>query len=519
MSETRRRSSDRFKRRNQIVTAKKRPRQFLLTPLGNILAGEFMEHLAKFLAGEMVDQPDPPPKFLRELVRELNDPLFLALAALASLLDAIFRGWDPDDRSPGTKLKLKIGEDLYWWLRQKVKIPKRWSEADRVRAGDWLLAQALHMDMFGWDGELPCISDEWLPRVGELREYLIRKNPSYAPLLKPSAPWTGWSKTCDGFEATFVRDWRPQTEAAINDAFLDPDWDHARGVNALGRVPLKIDAEMVALVERFAVELMGNAGAKRKADETKVKADVADAKYCGDSAFWNDYSCDRRGRIYALQNLNFAREDHVRSLFRFANGMKLNGDTTWLEIHCANAEGSTDKKSRDERRKWVVQHREDILAIAADPIGTFDKWKDADSPFCFVAACRELAAAWSDPNFVTHLPIGFDGSANGLQHLALLSSDFNAAGMVNLWSDELLLSDDTPSDVYATLIKRAIELIEADDCDHAGWWREQFGALDDKQKRKLLKRPIMTFAYSVTPEGATLQIAEVYKSLPECRST
>jgi hypothetical protein len=210
MTETRRRSSDRFKKRNQLESAKKRPRQFLLTPLGNILGGEFMEHLAKFLAGEMVDQPDQPPKFLRKLVRELDNPRFLALAALAPLLDAIFRGWNPDDPSPGMTLKLKIGEDLYSRLRQEVEIPKRWSQSDRVRAGDWLLGQALHMDMFGWDGELPCISDEWLPRVGELREYLLAKNPSYAPLLKPPAPWTGWSKTCDGFEATFVRDWRPR---------------------------------------------------------------------------------------------------------------------------------------------------------------------------------------------------------------------------------------------------------------------------------------------------------------------
>jgi DNA-directed RNA polymerase len=115
-------------------------------------------------------------------------------------------------------------------------------------------------------------------------------------------------------------------------------------------------------------------------------------------------------------------------------------------------------------------------------------------------------------NFKTHLPIGFDGSANGLQHLSLLSGDFNAAGMVNLWSDELLLSDDTPSDVYAILIARAIKLIEADDCDHAGWWRERFEVLEPGQRRKLLKQPIMTFAYSVTPSGATLQIAKKYGS-------
>ena len=45
-------------------------------------------------------------------------------------------------------------------------------------------------------------------------------------------------------------------------------------------MPLKIDTEMLALVERYAVGLMGNSGAKRKADEMTVAADVADAKCC-----------------------------------------------------------------------------------------------------------------------------------------------------------------------------------------------------------------------------------------------
>src|SRR4029077_19146210 len=164
-----------------------------------------------------------------------------------------------------------------------------------------------------------------------------------------------------------------------------------KGVNALAGVPLKIDPVMLDLVERFAVELMGNNGAKRRADQTTVAADVAHAKYCVEhGTIWNDYSCDRRGRIYALQHLNFARGDHVRSLFKFANGMRLEPcakrhRTYWLAIHCANCEGSTDKESRDARIKWVDAHREDIKAIKKDPIGTFERWKDAGKPFAFVA--------------------------------------------------------------------------------------------------------------------------------------
>src|SRR5262249_35027425 len=161
--------------------------------------------------------------------------------------------------------------------------------------------QALLVEFFADDADgFYCISDKCKPKVEQLREALIAADPSYAPLLKQPPSWTGWSKTCDGFEATFVRDWHPETKKAINDAFLDPLWDHARGVNALSKVPLKIDTEMLPLVERFA--LAGKHGIRSEADETKVKADLADAKYCGNRAFWNDYNCDWRGRINALQH-------------------------------------------------------------------------------------------------------------------------------------------------------------------------------------------------------------------------
>jgi hypothetical protein len=519
MSETRRRSTARFNKRNRLMTAKNRPRQFIQTPLGHKLTTEeFLLPLADFLAGKHpTDQPEPPPKFLREPVRQLDDPHFLALAAVAALLDSIVKGWDRDDPSIEAKPKLKVGNDIYQELRKKG-LASRWGEKERTQAGDWLLRQAMALNIFGWDEDgLPCISD--IDNVAELQARMIAAGAVFAPLLKPPPPWTGSEKTYDdGFRAKFVRDRRPETKTAIDVAFLNPTFEHAKGVNALAQVPLQIDPDMLDLVKRFAVELMGNNGAKRRADQTTAAADVADAKYCVEhGTIWNDYSCDRRGRIYALQHLNFAREDHVRSLFKFANGMRLvDGDTYWLEVHCANCEGSTAKESRADRIKWVAEHRQDIKDIARDPVGTFDKWKDVDShsPFAFVAACRELAAAWEDPeNFETHLPIGFDGSANGLQHLALLMRDLVSAEMVNLLRSEVDgVVDDKPSDAYKALIAKAIQLIDADDCDHAHWWRERFKTLLDEKQRKLLKQPIMTFAYSVTPPGAADQIAKVYKS-------
>jgi DNA-directed RNA polymerase len=522
MSETRERTTTRLDRRSFLWTAKNTPRPFIQTPVGRILGGQLVEHLGDFFAGKLDEQPAKPPKFMRPLIKKLNDPHFLALAALAPLLDGIFRGWDRENPSAGGLLKKAVGTLLSRRLRSSKIIPKPFSGEERVRAGDWLLDQVLRREFFSFEDKIyPCISEKYKPHVEELREWLIAANPVFAPMLKPPPPWTGSRKTyADGFEAKFADDWRPETERRIKAAFLNGDFEHARGVNRLAQVPLKIvDPVMVDLVEQFGPDVMGNDGKQREADKVTVDADVADARWClNHGTFWLDYNCDWRGRVYPLQHLNFERGDHVRAMFRFAHGLPINGNTYWLEINVANCHGETDKLARVKRFEWVKDHRDDIRRIASDPFGTFDKgvldnrgWRSAEKPFQFVAACREITAAWDNPkNFVTHLPIGFDGSANGLQHLTLLIEDRETARKVNLLKDD---DDDTPKDVYPAVINRAIALIEDDDCDHAKLWRERLERLTPKQRRKLLKTPAMTFNYSVTEKGAARQIEDAWAEI------
>jgi hypothetical protein len=93
-------------------------RQFLNTPSGNA-STDYITYLADFLAGRPDDKPRDPPDFMREPIQRLDDPLFLALATLAVLLDGIFRGRDGDDPSAAAKLKLRVGDDVYQRLRKR----------------------------------------------------------------------------------------------------------------------------------------------------------------------------------------------------------------------------------------------------------------------------------------------------------------------------------------------------------------------------------------------------------------
>jgi DNA-directed RNA polymerase len=121
-----------------------------------------------------------------------------------------------------------------------------------------------------------------------------------------------------------------------------------------------------------------------------------------------------------------------------------------------------------------------------------------------------LDAAWKDSEgFVTHLPVSFDGSCNGIQHLALLVLDEDAAKRVNLSPSE------EPRDVYSDVAVKIRELIERDDGPHAEWWRKRFADLDNQRGkiRKLCKAPAMTYAYSATVRGMADQIRDAYEEI------
>jgi DNA-directed RNA polymerase len=336
---------------------------------------------------------------------------------------------------------------------------------------------------------------------------------------------------------------------------------------------------------------MGRDDKKLKADRRTVRSDLRDARWCGRETFYLDYNCDKRGRLNAIQHLNYAREDHVRSLFEFARGAPLTADgkdgreaMQWLEIHCANSYGdvhrptglSIDKRPWHDRVVWAKNNAGLIERVAADPKGSFERWRKADKPFAFVAACMELSRARKNPEgFETHLPIGFDGTANGLQHLVLLSfdrqshnlateRDWEAARLVNL------IDGDEPQDIYLAETQRIVELLKGEDdrlftkvkgrvydrgergwealdrdwnsigffpdeasakaavkrlpkpqgkskrdAEHFEFWRQRLSEMDEGEKRKLLKTPIMTFPYSSTVGGMAEEMVDVYSDLFE----
>jgi DNA-directed RNA polymerase len=387
---------------------------------------------------------------------------------------------------------------------------------------------------------------------------LILRRPVWLPRLKPPEPWTGWKikPSADSRVSTNVsllrthnQDQIRAVKAAIADGTMAPT---LKGINALQDVPFQINSWLLGVMDEVQVKGIRVPGftvddklevpeklpedqwaalspeEKKLASETRKSAEALNRQRNGDltllaldmeeahrlegETFYLPMSMDFRGRVYPLPRFHFQRGDHVRALFLFKNGAPITEKGTyWLQVHVANCWAQKgpdgiglDKKPMDERVQWVNENIEAIAEHVADPIRTSAtsavSFLKADSPLMFLAACKELVSAMSvGPTYQCHVPVSFDGSCSGLQHLSAAMGATEGA-LVNLTDNAV------PSDIYAIVAEEARKIIEAD-----------AKAQDEKKRlnanlflsykggngidRKLLKRNCMTFCYSSEGSG------------------
>jgi len=216
--------------------------------------------------------------------------------------------------------------------------------------------------------------------------------------------------------------------------------------------------------------------------------------------FYTPMNCDWRGRVYGVSHFNFQRDDRVRALFLFADGLPIGEDgIEALKVHVANCGdfGKISKRPIEERIAWTDTNFGDLGRVAADPVN-YLWWTQADKPFLFLAGCLELERALRvGPSFITTLPVSFDGSCSGLQHLAALTRDEKTAALVNLTDSE------TPQDVYQRVANQTVDLVAADGQSAIAQTALKF--LHSTDTRKVAKRNTMTFSYGSKKFGMAKQ--------------
>jgi DNA-directed RNA polymerase len=202
-----------------------------------------------------------------------------------------------------------------------------------------------------------------------------------------------------------------------------------------------------------------------------------------DKPMWFTYKLDFRGRMYARESwLNPQGSDMSRGLLKFHRGVPLGArGMYWLQVHVANTFGH-DKVSFDDRIEWCKKHADLIKAVAEDPVSCTG-WHVADSPVQFLAACKELSRAWKvGETYVSHIPVMFDGTCNGLQHLAAMTRDKQVGDMVNLTPSA------APKSIYEMVAVKCNGVLKTSP-ENAGW--AEYGV--DKAGAK---RPTMIVPYN-----------------------
>lgn len=246
-----------------------------------------------------------------------------------------------------------------------------------------------------------------------------------------------------------------------------------------------------------------NTANKSKRSSIATKLSLA-AEVVDEPEIYFPHSLDFRGRIYPMSaELSPQSDDLSKSLIEFSEGKPLGeSGAYWLCVHIANLFGH-DKIPFDDRVAWVHEHAPHLMDSAASPIDGEKFWTTADEPWCALAACFEYTGYMLEgPDYVSHLPIAMDGSCSGIQHFSAMLRDQRGAEAVNL------VPNSTPADIYTEVLNVVNQKLGESSEPLAKVW---LGKVD----RKIVKRPCMTFAYSVTSAGIKQQIIDEIRKRQE----
>lgn len=414
-----------------------------------------------------------------------------------------------------------------------------WSDREHLVAGKEGLSILLSGSLFIVDGDYLTITQEASKRLDDIMASIVLRQIIALPQTGEVVPWTGYTLHLDGVHYDLIRTrQKPVKRLVEKQIALRRMKLPLEALNHAQSVIWRVDQDILSLVRycfEHGIQVPGLPSKddipdppkekpwedmsdnerklwRRKANEIAtanrglegerivLQSDLSMADRLVGVPYWTPMNYDYRGRIYGLPHFNFQRADHIRALFRFDEGQVLNDEGLyWLKVHVANcgAFEKIDKAPFDDRVAWVDKRCQALMEVASDPIAYHSHWKDADSPFMFVAACKALKDALE--GFPVFIPVSFDGSCSGIGHLcAMVKSE--EGSLVNL------TPCDRPQDIYqtvATIVERRVIEDVGGEHDVLAKMCLAYGIT-----RSLVKRNTMTYSYSSKRFGMQQQLME-----------
>jgi hypothetical protein len=453
------------------------------------------------------------------------------LVAGISVAEGDRLGVDDDGQKNYRDQALWIGRNLVGNLQRKLNF----------KVGAWGINMLISLPAFALD--IGDVLKMTAAADGLMDDALVNgviHNALLSPLTTPPLDWTQVRK--GGLSADH---WAK--EPLISERH--PSIDHAaRKAISRGRMRWVLDAvnalQRVAFtINRPVLDLMLRAGKPPAPDGSKppiwqeekrqewnealaaldaFHTDVVIAESMADAdRFWVPLKIDFRGRIYGIPHFNFTREDRVRSLFLFEKGKPIGEEgLKWLKVHVAGTASGNNWSDNQKpghlnslgRIEWTDANLDKLCGIGRAVLRRDDPETIAwalpkKDPYQFIAACVELAQAIdTGPDFETRLPLMFDGSQSGLQHLCAMTRADQGA-YVNM------TAADEQDDFYERVARHVWDA--APDLRHL---------MEGPSDRDLVKRPAMSYFYGSKlggfskskdgrwrPHGMTKQIIDVLK--------
>ena len=450
------------------------------------------------------------------------------------------------DRKTGNKTYIDTAETI-----ARNLIPRCRDRKLRIKFGDWAIEMLRTLPIFALEGDILVPTAELGELLGEFIVEEIIKKPLLSPMFEPPVPWTQVSKGgVPGYSISLVSGHHPKTEAAWRHAIAHGKMDRVlAALNYLQSIPFVINELVLAFMrserrppvqkpargEMWKVRHRGPVQDQWKEylSEMAREMELELAMYIHERGrFWTPMHLEFRGRVIPIPNFHFGREDRVRGLFLFADGQPIGVEgLKWLKAHvAARADGNTWSRlkkpshlNREQRIAWTEENLPLLRKIGEavrrgdDPetIGWALPSEDEER-YQFLAGCLELVQALEiGPSFETRLPLVFDCTNSGLQHLAEMRRDRTEGRWVNLCKPPeggpITLSD-------GEIIDPEIQEDELNDfysiIGAALWKRLQrespalLGLLDGPLDRKIVKTPVMSYFYGATVKGMSDQIAD-----------
>jgi DNA-directed RNA polymerase len=204
------------------------------------------------------------------------------------------------------------------------------------------------------------------------------------------------------------------------------------------------------------------------------------------------HNFDRRGRMYpATYGLSPQSSDLGKGLLQFAQSCHIEVDGPgYRDFVEYGAALRGVKGSHDERYQRGLSFLSEAQEVMRDPVRC-DSWTTASDPWQYLAWCFEAGRLYRDRALTSHLPVQFDGTANGLQMYALLMQDEQLGRMVNLVDPSQY--SDIYSEVSSMLLDQAVQGYDEDLRE----WASYFGSIP----REAVKSAVLAAVFNQSKYG------------------